>query len=81
MKKVPLGFEYNLITKDTDDMEVEENIYKSKILSYKKNRNTVYLSLKFDNRRTYTFTITNCNGKWLIDNINGDFPPLYSTPI
>ncbi len=78
---VPLGFEYNLITKDTDDMEVEENIYKSKISSYKKNGNTVYMSLKFDNRRTYTFIITKYNGKWLLDNINGDFPPLYSTPI
>jgi hypothetical protein len=78
---VPIGFEYNLITKDTDDMEVEENIYKSKISSYKRKGSTVYLSLKFNNRRTYTFILTKHNGKWLIDNINGDFQPLSSTPV
>ena len=78
---VPIGFEYNLITKDTDDMGVERNINKSLISSYKKIGNTVYLSLKFKNFYEYTFIITKYNGKWLIDNINGDFQPLVSTPV
>lgn len=78
---IPLGFEYNIITKDMDDMDVRENVNKSVISSFKKNGNTAYLSLKFHNFYTYTFVITKYNGKWLIDNINGDFPPLYSTPI
>ncbi|MCX6210692.1 MAG: hypothetical protein NTZ59_14615 [Bacteroidetes bacterium] len=80
-EKIPLGFESSIITKDLDPMGVEKNINKSVISSYKKVGNTVYLSLKFDNFYTYTFIITRYNGKWLIDNINGDFPPLYSTPI
>jgi hypothetical protein len=78
---VPIGFEYNLITKDTDDMGIEGNINKSVISNYKKTGNTVYLSLKFTKYATYTFVLTKYNGRWLIDNINGDFQSLSSTPI
>jgi hypothetical protein len=80
-EKIPIGFESNLITKNIDEMDVEENINKSKISAFKKKGNTVYLSLKFANFIVYTFIMTKYNGKWLVDNINGDFPPLNSTPI
>lgn len=80
-ESIPLGFEYNIITKDMDDMGVEENVNKSIISSYKKIDNTVHLSLKFANFYTYTFVLTRYNGKWLVDNINGDFKPLYSKPV
>ncbi|MFY7898918.1 MAG: hypothetical protein ACOVNY_01965 [Chitinophagaceae bacterium] len=80
-EKIPIGFEYNLITKDMDDVGIEENINTSVISSYKKRGNTVHLSLKFDGAYTYIFVLTKHKNKWLVDNINGDFRTLNSKPI
>jgi len=79
--KIPVGFEYNLITKDMDDVGIEENINTSIISSYKKTKNTVHLSLKFDGVYTYIFVLTKHKNKWLVDNINGNFRTLYSKPV
>ena len=62
-------------------MDVEKNINNTVISSYKRVGNSVYLSLKFTKYATYTFVLTKYKGRWLIDNINGDFLPLNSTPI
>ncbi len=67
---IPFGFDYDMVTKDMEDMEID----KSKIIKTIRKRESVIIEVIFgDATYPYTFEFSEYNGNWLIDKINGDF--------
>lgn len=71
---VAFGFEDDLVMKYNDGSGVEGNIDKSKIKSYKKNKNIVQFVLEFTQWDRVSYELIKHKGKWLINKVNGDFP-------
>lgn len=71
---IPFGFSQDLITKDSDDKEIENNFKKLKIIKSKKlSKVTKCIIVDFGTGRKYEFQVRLHKKKWYIDKINEDF--------
>ncbi len=65
----PDYFDFDLIMKSQDYMDVWTNLDKATVIEKEVSNNTAYIELLFNGNYKTKYCLTKTNGKWLIDNI------------
>ena len=66
-------FDFDLIMKSQDYMDVWTNLDKATVIEKTVSNNTAYIKLLFIGNYETKYRLTKINGKWLIDNIENAF--------
>jgi hypothetical protein len=68
------GFEFDIVTKLMDDVDLFDNIKSLKQSIQKRNKTIIIIKLSYDEKEYIIFNVKKYKTFWKIDSINGDFP-------